>query len=49
MTSRLKFLIPAAACLALGGVAFANVARAEDAPKPDAMAADHMSGTTWLR
>jgi pentapeptide MXKDX repeat protein len=44
MTSRLKFLIPAAACLAIGGVAFANVARAEDAPKPDATSADHMSG-----
>jgi hypothetical protein len=42
MTSRLKLLIPAAA-FALGAVAFANVARAEDAPaKPDAMAADHM-------
>jgi pentapeptide MXKDX repeat protein len=45
MTSRLKFLVPAAACLALGGVAFVNVALAEDAPaKPDAMTADHMSG-----
>jgi hypothetical protein len=43
MTSRLKFLVPAAACVALGAVAFANVARADDAPaKPDAMAADHM-------
>ena len=45
MTSRLKFLVPAAACVALSAVAFANVARAEDAPaKPDAMSADHMSG-----
>jgi pentapeptide MXKDX repeat protein len=45
MTSKLKFLVHAAACLAIGGVAFANVARAEDAPaKPDAMTADHMSG-----
>jgi pentapeptide MXKDX repeat protein len=45
MTSRLKFLVPAAACVALSALAFANVARAEDAPaKPDAMAADHMSG-----
>jgi hypothetical protein len=44
MTSRLKFLVPAAVCLALGGIAFANVARAEDAPaKPDAASADHMS------
>ena len=44
MTSRLKFLIPAAACLALGGVAFASVARAEDAPAKDAMSTDAMSG-----
>lgn len=44
MTSRFKFLIPAAACVALGGVAFANVALAQDAaPKPDAMSADHMA------
>jgi pentapeptide MXKDX repeat protein len=42
MTSRLKFLVPAAACVALSAAAFANVARAEDAPKPDAMSADHM-------
>jgi pentapeptide MXKDX repeat protein len=45
MTSKLKFLVPAAACLALSAIAFADVARAEDAPaKPDAMSADHMSG-----
>jgi pentapeptide MXKDX repeat protein len=45
MTSRLKFLVPAAACIALSALALANVARAEDAPaKPDAMSADHMSG-----
>lgn len=43
MTSKLKFLRPAAACLVLGGVAFANVARAQDAPKPDATSADHMA------
>ena len=46
MTSRLKFLVPAAACVALGAVAFANVALAEDAPQDpwDAMSGDHMSG-----
>jgi hypothetical protein len=46
MTYRLKFLIPAAAGVALGAVAFANVALAQDTtPKPDATAAegDHMS------
>jgi pentapeptide MXKDX repeat protein len=43
MTSRFRLLIPAAAFAALGAVAFANVALADDAPaKPDAMAADHM-------
>jgi pentapeptide MXKDX repeat protein len=44
MTSSLKILIPAAACLGLCAFAFADVARAEDATqKPDAMSADHMS------